>query len=109
MEVSDIPVDPTDVEIHIENGQMRTTRVVPLGCPHRASLTLHQGDSVYVVELEDSTIASLDVEITMTDIEPVWRGNRLEPPFQEARQVEVRMKGKLVEGRVTWHAAQGQG
>lgn len=106
--MSDIPVDPTNVEMTIENGQMRTTRVVPLGHPRRAHLTLYQGDSVYVVDLEDSVLAPLDVEITMTNIEPVWRGNRMDPPFQEIRQVEVQMKGKLVEGRVTWDAAQDQ-
>lgn len=106
--MSEIPVDPTDVEMTIENGQMRTTRVVPLGYPRRAHLTIHQGDSVYVVELEDSTLIPLDVEMTMTDVEPVWRGNRLEPPFQEARQMEIRMKGRLVEGKVTWDAPQDQ-
>lgn len=107
--MNDIPVDPTDVEVTIENGQMRTTRVVPLGYPHRAHLTLRQGDSVFVIELEDSTLSPLDVEITMTAVEPVWRGTRMVPLFQEIQEVEVRMKGKLVEGRVTWDATQGQG
>lgn len=106
--MSDIPVDPTDVEITVENGQMRTTRVVPLGHPHRAHLTLYQGDSVFVVDLEDSVLAPLDVEITMTDVEPVWRGNRMTPPFREIRQVEVRMVGKMAGGKVTWGAPQAK-
>jgi hypothetical protein len=100
-------VDPTDVEVTIENGQMRTTRVVPLGYPHRAHLTIHQGDSVFEVELEDSSLSGLSVEITVTEVEPVWRGDRLTPPFLEERRVEVRMVGKMAGGKVT-HAPQGQ-